>query len=189
MAQSIPRIIISRVAGFLFFLILLAIANYLIPNINSEIYKSTVIFFNNNLILLLILMFVGIVNEIFWIFYFPFNLLAPVSSSILGVFIAGFIYRMWNFLDAYINSGLRIPIDAIYVLLFFIILIAGYFTILVRKGKPKEEYERSGKFKDKNERTEKKKNVEWENIGNEFRLVLYNVGNSINNLFKKRKRL
>ena len=40
----------------------------------------------------------------------------------------------------------------------------------------------------KNACSKKGKEVEWEDIGNEFKLVLYNLGREMNNLFEKKKR-
>jgi len=202
MTKSIPRIILSHIAGFIIFLILLAVANILIPSINNDIYINIIQFFNSNLIFLLLLTFIGMINEIFWSFYFPFNIFAPIFSSILSIYVITFIYKIWSLLDVYIKSTLIIPIDLIYAIVPLIVFIAGYITIIARHGKPAEEWHRElkemhknrlerkrDKLKIKLEKVDKKlgKNkVEWEDVGDEFRLAFYNLGKSFNELFDKK---
>jgi predicted PurR-regulated permease PerM len=205
MTKSIPRIIISKLIGFLIFLILLAVANILIPYINSGIYTSFVEFFNANITILAIITLIGLVNGVFWSFYFPFNTIAPLISAILSMYIITFIYRFWTLLDKYTGLNVSItspifPIYLIYILVFFIVLISGYITILARHGKPKGEWEErwENKLERKKERLERKidkidrkmrrKGVEWDEIGDEFKLFFYNIGKGLNSLFKKNKK-
>ncbi|VVB78311.1 Uncharacterised protein [uncultured archaeon] len=209
MTRSISKIIISHLGGFVFFLILLAIANILVPSIPSGVYSNIVGFFNINLFFLLLIMIVGLINEIFWNFYFPFNILAPISGSFLGVYIVMFIYRIWNFLNSlYIHSNIIIPIESIYFLVVLLTLIIGYITILARHGMPRKDWEEESeewtrrRLERKRERLTRKinnvdrklnKNVEWDDVGEEFKLALYNLGKNLNDLFdgkknKKRKK-
>ena len=201
MVKSVPHIIISRIIGFIIFLILLAIANALIPAINSSIYSDIVNFFNMSLVLLLILMFIGMINDIFWSFYFPFNIVAPIIGSILSIYTVIFIHRFFDFLANYFPSSIVMPWQTIQYLVFWIVLIAGYIIILIRKGKPREDIygavkrlreERWERKKEKLERKMEKidrklgkKKVEWNDVGNEFKTLFYNIGKSFNNMFER----
>lgn len=209
MAKSAPRIIISRIIVFIIFLILLAIANVLVPAFNSNVYSSIVNFLNSNIILLFILTIIGMINEIFWSFYFPFNIIAPITGSILGVYIVAFVYRCINFLDIFINNNSNImaailPEETASIIVFWIVFIAGYLIILIRQGKPKEDWHEEMKkwheqrWERKREKLKKKiekldtklgkKQMKWGDVGNEFKHLFYNIGKSINNLFDKDKK-
>ena len=203
MAKTIVGIILSRVFGFVFFLVLLAIANFLVPYVPSEVYAQAVKFFNLNIILLLIIMFIGIINDIFWNFSFPFNILAPISSAILGIYIVTFLYRIWIFLDFYFQTGFYFPIRTLYTIVFVFVLIFGYFAILARGGRPRDEWKQrcierhEEKLERKKEKLEKKmekidrkisRKVEWDEVGEQFKLALYNLGKSISSLFEKKKK-
>jgi len=207
MAKSVPKIIISRIIGFIILLILLAIANALIPAFDSNIYSDIINFFNTNLILLFILTLIGMINEIFWSFYFPFSIVAPITGAILSIYIITFIHRLFDFLNTYVQPNLVLPWQTIQSFVFWIVIIAGYIVILVRQGKPREDWykeikrwheerlerkkEKLEKKLDKIDRKIGKKKVEWIDVGNEFKTFFYNIGNSLNNLFegknKKRK--
>ena len=207
MVRSIPHIIISRIIGFIIFLIILGIANFFIPNVPSKIYADAVNFFNSILLLLVLLMFVWMINEIFWNFYFPFNAIAPITSAVLGVYVVMFLYKFWNFIDDYIHSGINVPINSIYTAVALLSLIIGYIVILVRGGKSREVSDEHWKkwhenrLKRKEERLERKveridrklgtKKVEWDDVGHEFKLFFYNISSGLNRLFegdKKKKR-
>lgn len=191
MARPVLRIIFSNILGFIMFLILLAIANLLVPHIPSSVYESIVDFFNSNILLFFGMMLVGMINEIFWSFFFPFNILAPITSATLSIFIVTFIYRAWYFIDSYVHTNIVLP-SSVYVPVALIVLFIGYITILARQGKPKEVYEQEAKkpVPKKSEIIKRKpdEKVEWEDVSNEFKLALYNLGRSINKSFEEGKR-
>ncbi len=200
MAKSVLKIILSNIIGFLIFLIILMIANKLISSFDNEIFRNIIGFLNANLVLLFTMMFVGMINEIFWAFYFPFNILAPITSSVLSVYIINFIERIWIFLNLYERFNILINFQAVYTLVVFIVLISGYLIIFFRHGKPKEDLEKWNrerlerkreKFHKKIQKIDKKlgKNkVEWKDVENEFKLVLHNAGKSINKFFENGKK-
>jgi hypothetical protein len=69
-----------------------------------------------------------------------------------------------------------------YVIVFLIVLVAGYITILARHGKPRNVWEEEhGRWHEWGMRHMRRKTkVEWEDVGDEFRLALYNLGKNIN---------
>jgi hypothetical protein len=203
MAKKVQHIILSRVFAILFFLIALVVVNAIIPSVNNSLYESIVNFFNSNILFILMLMFIGILNEVFWSFYFPFNFIAPITSGAFGVYVTMFLYKAWNFVDSFLLTGIAIPIARVYVVVFLVFLIFGYLFILDRGGRPKEEWgelwnwqkEVWKKNKERISKFEKKptgKEIEWEDVGDQFKLFFYNIGRSINKSFqtkpRKRKR-
>jgi hypothetical protein len=177
------RIILFRILGFVSFLILLAVANILIPIINQDLYTKILIFLNANVMFLFILTCAGMINELFWSFNFPFNIPAPITGGALAVCTLMFFYQVWIFIKGYLNLAFDVPIASFYVLIFLLVAVIGYIVILVRQEKPKEH------IKEKLERGYKSKKIGWEDVEKEFRNVLYNIGRELNKLFKpKRKR-
>jgi hypothetical protein len=203
MAKTITGIVFSRVIGFIIFLILLAILNALVPTVHNQLYSNIVQFFNISLILLLAMMLFGLINEIFWHLYFPFNILAPITSSALSILIIAFIYSFWNYLDSYVHTGLNIPIESIYTAVSLIVLIVGYLIILARGGKPqhatREDLDEWKQRKLERKREKIAKNIQnldekvtnsirenrvgWDEVGNQFKLVFYNIGKGLNRMF------
>ncbi len=192
MPKSVFKIIISSIGGFIIFLIILAIANIIMPYIPSTIYADVVGFFNANIMLFLLMMFISMVNDIFWIFYFPFNILAPITSALLSIFVVVFFYRVWNFLNNYIKAEITVP-KGLYTPVALLVLVIGYIVILARRGKPREAYEewvnKKQEVQKKSEAARKRpsQEIDWADVGNEFKLFFYNIGRSINKSFEKEK--
>ena len=205
MKRSIPGIIIMRLIGFLIFLIILAIANSLISNVNYQIYTDIINFFKENILLLAGMALLGIISEIFWCFYFPFNLIAPFASAILSIPIIAFIYHIWLFLNKYLNVDLPFKISLVYIITFLIVLLVGYIKILAQ-GKQKrdseDEDESDEEIEDRDEDESENKNVKkkveikkrtsnniyWSDVGYQFREFFYNIGRSLNSLFNNKKK-
>jgi hypothetical protein len=185
------HIILFKIWGFLFFLILLAIANILIPSVNNYLYEGIVMFFNANIILLFILTGIGMINELFWNFNFPFNILAPITGGVLGIYVLMFFYQIWIFLEGYIHVNINFPMDSFYVLIFFFVMVLGYIVILSRNGKTREEWEERWKRRHEEmgkNKKHKEKEIEWEDVEKEFRLIFYNIGRGINSLFEGKEK-
>lgn len=199
--HSATVLILRRTVGFIIFLILLLIANTLASSFNNSIYSNIMQFFNINMPLFFILFVMGTINDLFWSFYFPWNMLAPVTGSILSIFIVTFLDKIWLFADSYIHSGFTIPIGLVTTIVFIIVFISGYFY-LARRGIEHEEFWNEKewkkwkdwkkgwyeeKMKDKHE-IRKRKKVDWGDVGEEFKLALYNLGDSINRAFDDHKK-
>ena len=170
--KSISKIIISRTISFLIFLILLAIATFLVPAINNYIYSQIINFLLRNISLSVIIFFISLIADIFWNIPFPLNLPAPIISAIT------YIYRLWLLIESIINMQVLLPIIPIYVLIFWLVIIFGYLRIflnLLRKESAKE----------KMKKTEK---VEWHDIGQEFKLALYKIGKALNDALSPKKK-
>jgi hypothetical protein len=187
MERSYFSIVLRRIIGFVIFLVLLGIANILAKYVDFKVFSEVVGFFNTNLILLLTMMVIALVNELFWRFYFPFNILGPVTASGFTLLIASFIYKFWIFVNTYLLIDITIPIGTIYIGLFWAVLLLGYALILFRKGKPKHASEREVKEKVK-EREEKgtESPIGWDDVGDQFKMIFYNIARSINRKFERK---
>jgi hypothetical protein len=202
MVKKVQQIILLRLFAVLFFLIVMVIINALIPSIQNNMYEKIVNFFNSNLLFIILLMFITILNEVFWSFYFPFNFIAPITTGALGVYITMFIYKIWIFLDSYLITGIVIPIATIYLIVFLISLVFGYLFILDRGGRPKEDWgelwdwqknvwkKSEGKISkvEKKHVAKKADEIGWNDVGDQFKLFFYNIGRSMNKSFENKPR-
>lgn len=195
--RSITRVILSNIIGILIFFVLLAIANFLIPYFPNDKFITMIDFLNSNINLIVILTFFGMLSEIFWTFSFPFNLISPIISAIFSSYLITFIFRLWNLVKDYIKVEVNIPIDLIYIGVFALVIIFGYLSIFIRffkkRNKESQEYEEEKEEekpmkKEKKQKEEKTHLIKWEKVGNEFRLLFFNIGKSLNRLFEKKKR-
>jgi hypothetical protein len=193
----ILKIIFWKIFGFIMFLILLGIANIIVPSISNDWGMQIISFMNENIPFFFLIMIIDMINDIFWSFYFPFNIFAPITGALLSIMIITLIYRLAA-INPMMYAALIIPFTLIYILVPAIVLIVGYILIVVRGGRPKHAYDREKerdlkrkwemKMKNMEKKCKRGDKVEWEDIGNEFKLVLYNLGKEMNNLFAKNKK-
>jgi hypothetical protein len=178
MQKSASRIVLSHLAGFLLFIVLLSIANLL--NITNPLIKDIITFLNGNILLLMAMMVFGILNDILWSHRFPWNVLAPFSAAVLGVLIVTFICRIFGMLNEFLHFG-DLPCAWIATVVFFIVLIGAYATLLVRGGRPREEWHEDRKKRVHHEWPE------WKDVEKEFRMAMYNLGKSLEKAFGPKK--
>ena len=199
--HSAASLIVKKAIGFVVFIILLSVAEIVSQQINNPVYAEVINFFSTNISLFFIIFLVGLANDIFWNFYFPFNLVAPVISSVLSVFIVELFYRMWNFIDSFLYTGFSVPINAIYVIVFMLTLLFGYLALLARGARRAREkfWEKEEKIMEEEEKrrseileriSQRRKSrsenrAEWEKVGSEIRQVFYNIGKTINDAFER----
>ena len=182
------KVFFSKIVGLLLFLVILAVANLLIPFINNEIYFKTVHFFNDNLLFLVILSVIFLISALFDALFFPFNLPAPIFNAIGGVLVAVFVFRIFGFIDLVgkidVFRNLSLIAYPIYFLVFVFVVIFGYIGIFARLFKIGFEE----KTQYKKPKIKKEQNIEWIDVGNQFKLFLYNVGKVMNESFSKKKK-
>jgi hypothetical protein len=191
--HSIVNIIFSNLLGFIFFLIFLIILNLIAPKINNLILNSTLEFFNSNISILLLLTFVGLLSEIFWSFYLPFNLIAPFISAVFSYVIVLFFNKFWIFLNNLLKINIILPFNLFFTLIPLIVMVFGFILIIIRIGRPRHYFEQINYDKLKPRKNiheeikmlEKEVNkIKWEEVGEEFKEALLNLGKRINNLFE-----
>ena len=135
--ESIAGILISRIGGFIFFLILLAVLNLLDgAYVQSPVFVQVVAFLNANLGLLVLITVLFLIGDLFGALTLPLNLPGPVFGALGAVFLVIFILRLLilvgeitgnAFFDLF-KGWLTLPV---YVIVFIIALIGGYIGLFV----------------------------------------------------------
>jgi hypothetical protein len=127
------EIFLSRIIGFVIFLILLAGVNIISYYITSSLFTRIVFFLNSNLWTIIIFTVVLMIGEIFGALIFPFNIPSPLFNAIGSVFLIGFLFSLMNFLIEVIGINIPFNMDYAYyiivVIVFIVIIIAGYIRI------------------------------------------------------------
>ncbi len=192
-------IIFKRFIGFIVLIIFLIVANILVKYVNNSVYTNVIGFFNSVIALFIILLFIGTINEILWSLNFPFNLIAPVTGAILSIFIVDFFYRLWQLVQSYADIHVELPMAIIYPFVFVVVLVLGYLSLLARGTKTSEEWREHMKkekselkremksIRPDKERHRGKDKVTWEDVGEEFKFALFNLGVSINKALERRR--
>jgi len=182
--ESLSSVFVSRMIGIICFLIVVVLANILLYYVSSPIYRTGVLFLNENFWLLMLISIILLVGDIFFAFPFPLNLPAPIIKAIGSVFLMAFLLHIFEWVDTVTVTRLT-PLVwllsfIIVPLVFFIVLISGYFEIMRQlcfESKPEKEGECQVVHEIKDIPFEEPVlNVKsWEDIGAEFRLMLYDI--------------
>jgi hypothetical protein len=170
--------------GIICFLIVVVLANILTFYVLNQVFQSLVTFINVHFWLLLLIAIIFFVADIFGAFPFPLNVPAPLINAIGIVFCIAFILRVFQWVDSVMFTNLYqtfwLISFLIVPLVFIIVLTGGYFTILRQVWwKPKEEKEIDGRVLYPEQDPDRAKIVSdaksWEEIGAEFRLMLFDI--------------
>ena len=181
--KPLSWVFVSRMIGIICFLIIVVLANILTYYITNSFFNSGVIFLNDNFWLLIIIAIVLLAADISDAFSFPFNLPAPLIRAIGSVFFILFVLRVIQFVDNNASTNLYTPswylAFLVVPLIFLIVLASGYYAILrelwwqPKRGEEgydtlvvRDEYQASQPVTDAKS---------WEEIGIEFRLMLFDI--------------
>lgn len=181
--KPLSWVFVSRMIGIICFLIIVVLANILTYYITNSFFNSGVIFLNDNFWLLIIIAIVLLAADISDAFSFPFNLPAPLIRAIGSVFFILFVLRVIQFVDNNASTNLYTPswylAFLVVPLIFLIVLTSGYYAILrelwwqPKRGEEgydtlvvRDEYQASQPVTDAKS---------WEEIGIEFRLMLFDI--------------
>lgn len=188
--ESSLNIIFHSIIGFIIWIILLIIANILVPYINEPTYGMFIQFFNSLLVLFFILFLIGMVNSLFWNFRLPLNLFAPIFSAILSLFIVSLTYRIFEFIQAFIYFNILeyFPLSSVYIIVFFATLVFGYLMLIAEEVKKAREYSKEYKREIKEKRKSQGLDISWEDVESEFRKVFFNIGEALNRVFDDKKK-
>lgn len=182
--RSLGWVFVSRMIGIICFLIVVVLANILTYYVANPVYHSGVNFINVNFWLLVLIAAILLVADLFGAFPFPLNLPAPIIKAIGSVFCIAFILRVFQWVDTvtamnlypafWFVSFLVVP------LVFLIVLATGYFEIMRRlwrqpnlDGDTGVNVVQQESFEDSERRLSDVKS--WEEIGTEFRMMLYDI--------------
>lgn len=177
-------VFVSRMIGVLTLLIVIVLANILLYYVRNPVYHSGVAFVNENFWLVLLIAIILFAGDIFRAFPFPLNLPFPVIRAIGSVFVVAFLLKVFQWTDGVTGTSLY-PLFwylsfLIVPLVFILVLAGGYFEILRQLWwQPKIEAESEGQVVHQvppeyagipvsDAKT-------WEEIGAEFRMMLYDI--------------
>ena len=131
--QSPGFVFVTRIIGFITFLIFVVLANIL-NNIDPDRFGAVVRFLNDNLPLLFIIAIVMIIADVLSAFPFPLDLPVPIIRAFGSVFIIAFFLALvqWLHISAELYNMFLILSYLIVPLVFVIVLVAGYYRIFRR---------------------------------------------------------
>ncbi|MBT3721152.1 hypothetical protein HN789_02055 [archaeon] len=167
--------IISGVVSLVIFAIVLILCNILLNYVDDQIFHRVVLFFNANIILIILMSATFAIAEIFSNTNFPINLPAPLFYAGSSVLLVKFILKIFGLLELYFSFSIVSVFEpltkTIYPILFMVVALLGYFSILLdllktKVGHNKEEKE-DNKEHDKIEEVKKETKDKKEEIVNE----------------------
>ncbi len=181
--HSLGWVFVSRMIGIICFLIVVVLANILTFYVQSPLYHSGVDFLNLNFWLLLIIGIIIFVADIFAAFPFPLNLPFPLIKAIGSVFIIAFVLRILEWVDRMTSNNLYhlfwLLSFVIVPLVFILVIVTGYYEIICdlwarsKLNRPKPELADDSSLAHNG--TSNKEPKSWEDVGAEFRMMLYEI--------------
>jgi hypothetical protein len=182
--------------GIICFLIVVVLANILTYYVASPVYHSGVNFINENFWLLVLIAVILLVADLFGAFPFPLNLPAPIIKAIGSVFCIAFILRIFQWVDTVAATNLYpafwLVSFLVVPLVFLIVLATGYFEIMRRLWwQPNLDADTRAKVVHQETIEEREQPVSdaksWEEIGAEFRMMLYDIIHRFRQEIKKKQ--
>jgi uncharacterized protein YacL len=179
--SSITKVLFSRLFGILLLLLVYIGVNYIARYFSNDTFLAFTGFFNDSILMLIFIGIIFMIGEIFETRNFPVNLPYPLFTAVGGVLVAVFVVNMLKFVNVYLGIDFIeqvLPYALLlYLMVFFIAIGLGYVKVFAKLSDEEED-----------EIKEKRKNVEWEDIGNEFKFALYNLGRTLNRKFSKKEK-
>jgi hypothetical protein len=182
--RSLGWVFVSRMIGIICFLIIVVLANILTYYLASPVYHSGVNFINEDFWLLILIGVILLVADLFGAFPFPLNLPAPIVRAFGSVFCIAFVLGVFQWVDLYFKTNLYqffwVLAFLVVPIVFLIVLATGYFEIMRRLWlQPNLDAESGAKVvhQEPFEETEQPESdaKSWEEIGTEFRMMLYDI--------------
>jgi flagellar biosynthesis protein FlhB len=185
-SQSPARIVIHDLISFIMFLIILGFLNISLDFFDSNILAEVVKLLNNNIWLIFIFSIIFTIGEVFGSFRFPGNLPAPIFNAIGSIFLLNFLFKIFRLVGnlSEINTfdNLTKSFPFLYPITFLLVLLGGYISILSGSS-----WETPKKKKTSAKSTSKEK-VSWDDVGNEFKEMLYEAFHSARESIKQNKK-
>jgi hypothetical protein len=152
--------------------------------VSNPIFQSGVLFLNSNFWLILVICIITLVGDLFSALPFPLNLPGPVIKAIGSVFGIAFILKMFQWVDGVASTNIYpafLPLSVLVVpLVFLIVLACGYYEIMrqlwwVPRTESDERVHITHEAPSAPSQTAVSDAKSWEEIGDEFRLMLYDL--------------
>jgi len=170
--------------SFVVFLIILGFLNISLDVFDNNILFEVVRLLNNNIWLIFIFSIIFTIGEVFGSFKFPGNLPAPIFNAIGSIFLLNFLFKIFRLVGnlSEINTfdNLTITFSFLYPIIFLLVLLGGYISILSGSSWEIPKKKASSK-KTKEEMT-------WDDVGNEFKEMLYEAFHSARESIKQNKK-
>ena len=182
--QPFGWVIISRMITIICFLIVIVCANILAHYVSNPQFQSGVSFLNANFWLLLLIAIIILIGDIFSALPFPLNLPGPVIKAIGSVFGVAFILNVFQWMDGVAATNIYPSFLAlsflIIPLVFFIVLACGYYEIMRQLWwtphiPSNPDVQVFNEVRPTAPETGISDAKSWEEIGVEFRLMLYDL--------------
>jgi hypothetical protein len=195
--KPLSWVFVSRMIGIICFLIFIVLANILNFYVSNPVYQSGVTLMNENFWLLVLVATIFLVADLFGAFPFPLNLPAPIIRAFGSVFCIAVIQIIFKWVDGisgtnlyqffWLTSFILVP------LVFLIVLASGYYEIMRQLWwQPKLGHETGSDTLVLHEEHpgQATQNVpdtkSWEEIGLEFRLMLFDIIHRFRENIRKR---
>jgi len=193
---SVQWVFVSRMIGIICFLIVVVLAKILTTFISPDgiYYKAVEGILFANFWLLLLIAIVMFVADIFGAFPFPLNLPAPIIKAFGSIFCIAFILNVFRWVDISFGTTLFqlfwMPSLILIPLLFILVLATGYFEIMRRLWlQPRLDTGPGAEVvhQEPPEFGQEVSNVKsWEEIGAEFRMMLFDIIHRFRQEIKKK---
>ena len=196
--KSLGWVFVSRMIGIICFLIVVVLAKILTTFISpqSVYYNAIEGILLANFWLLLLIAIILFIADIFGAFPFPLNLPAPIIKAFGSIFCIAFILNVFKWIDTNFGTMLFqlfwLPSLILIPLLFILVLATGYFEIMHRLWwQPHLDAETGVNIVHQETFEEKEQPVadvkSWEEIGEEFRMMLYDIIHRFRQEIKKKQ--
>ncbi len=194
--SSIPWIITSRLIGLAIFFLVVVILQHL--HTGNPTLQSIASFLTSPAIIALVVIFslLFLVGEVFLALDFPLSLPGPFLNALGSTFLVSFLLRILYLVDTISHLtlfSLLQPLEPIiYLLVFFIVLIAQYVHVFSAWGKEQEtttaKTSTPEEAKEPNSSSaSSEKQVSWGDVESEFRLMLYDFFRSLRDALRKKE--
>jgi len=193
--RSLGWVFVSRMIGIICFLIVVVLANILTYYVASPVYHSGVNLINENFWLLILIGVILLVADLFGAFPFPLNLPAPIVRAFGSVFCIAFVLSVFQWVDLSFKTNLYqffwVLAFLVVPIVFLFVLASGYFEIMRRLWwQPNPDAEGGAKVvhQESLEETDPPGSdaKSWEEIGGEFRMMLYDIIHRFRQEIKKK---
>jgi hypothetical protein len=193
--RSVGWVFVSRMIGIICFLIFIVLANILTYYVANPVYHSGVTFINENFWLMLLISVILLVADLFGAFPFPLNLPAPIIRAFGSVFCIAFVLSIFQWVDRNFGTSLYqffwVLAFLVVPLVFLIVLASGYFEIMRRLWWQPSLDDGTGAEVVHLEPSEGPVQPlsdakSWEEIGAEFRMMLYDIIHRFRQEIKKK---
>ncbi len=168
--RSAHAILVSGLIGLILCLVFLIVMRMIANHYQSPLLTGFVDFLYANLVLIIALSVLFMAGEVFETFSYPYNLPFPAFNAFASVLLVLFLIRMLEFFEIYftlsISSAIAILQWILFPLIFIVVIVTGYLSIF---KKPPEETPDTGSPQP----APAGKPASWEDVGGEFRQMLY----------------